>query len=299
MSAGGCAGVERFQYAFQDPVDIAAQTAGFHFTKEVFRNPTFDLLSFYSLPQLMAQSTQRSGVKDSKTSRLIVYIEGDGRAWLDRFQISPDPTPRGKPMALSLAAQHAAARRSNSTTAILYLARPCQYIMSPYCHAEHWTNARFSHEVSAALNDAISQFKTEQNLEQVPVTMIGYSGGGALAVLLAAQRADVTQLVTVAAVLDHKKWTSRHNVSPLKGSLNPTDFIQDLVAIDQTHICGEEDSRVPCDQAEHFAARLQKSIDGKTPVNVEVTRVDNADHDCCWEERWPQILRDLNEPQIF
>jgi hypothetical protein len=65
---------------------------------------TFDLVS-YASPQC------RPG------SILIVYIEGDGRAFLGPQRISSDPTP-DDPIALQLAERHPGG------TAV-YLARPC------------------------------------------------------------------------------------------------------------------------------------------------------------------------------
>ncbi|MGX8941887.1 hypothetical protein ACWWJF_17980 [Symbiopectobacterium sp. Eva_TO] len=47
---------------------------------------------------------------------LHIYIEGDGRAWRDRYRVSGDPTPR-RAMGLALAAE-------DTATNVVYLARP-------------------------------------------------------------------------------------------------------------------------------------------------------------------------------
>jgi pimeloyl-ACP methyl ester carboxylesterase len=53
------------------------------------------------------------------------------------------------------------------------------------------------------------------------LTLVGYSGGGTIAVLLAARRSDVAEVITVAANLDVGYWTQRDGLSPLTGSLDP------------------------------------------------------------------------------
>ena len=65
--------------------------------------------------------------------RLVVYIEGDGLAWINRGQISEDPTPTD-PVALRLAARDDAA-------SVLYLARPCQFVTGSEarnCAPRYW-----------------------------------------------------------------------------------------------------------------------------------------------------------------
>ncbi len=60
---------------------------------------------------------------------MVVYIEGDGRAYVNRRTPSNDPTP-GNPMALRLALADPSLR-------VLYLGRPCQYTRGgePLLHA--------------------------------------------------------------------------------------------------------------------------------------------------------------------
>ena len=56
------------------------------------------------------------------------------------------------------------------------------------------------------------------------VILVGYSGGGAIAVLLAARRLDVAGVITVSADLDLAYWTQRDGLAPLSGSLAVTSF---------------------------------------------------------------------------
>ena len=57
---------------------------------------------------------------DKPGAPLKVYLEGDGRSWLNRNSISYNPTPKD-PVGLTLAA------RDNSYN-VMYIARPCQYV---------------------------------------------------------------------------------------------------------------------------------------------------------------------------
>jgi hypothetical protein len=75
-----------------------------------------------------------------------VYIEGDGLAWLSRYQLSVDPTPRVA-TGLALAVLDPAKN-------VVYLARPCQFNdfdLTP-CDSAYWSNKRFSQEVIDAMN---------------------------------------------------------------------------------------------------------------------------------------------------
>ena len=50
------------------------------------------------------------------------------------------------------------------------------------------------------------------------VVLIGYSGGGTLAWLMASRIPETTRVVTIAANLDIDEWTRIHGDSPLSGS---------------------------------------------------------------------------------
>ncbi len=73
------------------------------------------------------------------------------------------------------------------------------------------------------------------------LTLVSYSGGGAVATLVAARRNDVHNLVTVAGVLDHELWTRNHHLSPSTGSLNLADVWPGLTNIAQSQDVGLAD----------------------------------------------------------
>lgn len=215
--------------------------------------------------------------KIAASDMLTIYIEGDGLAWLTRSQASSDPTPRN-PVGLQLALRH-------PYGAAAYLARPCQYVEAQEaqaCEQGYWTDRRFSPEVVSASNRAIDLLKQRASASRL--TLIGYSGGGAVAALVAAKRQDVVRLITVAGNLDHRAWTALHRVPPLEGSLNPADAWAALQAIQQLHFVGGKDEIISVGVVESYLARFPP---GHRP---EMQIIPGFDHTCCWVEQWPDIL---------
>ena len=197
---------------------------------------------------------------------------------MTKNRLSPDPTPID-PIALRLALRDPAPK-------VLYLARPCQYAAkrpARGCHPIYWTTHRFAPEVVEGMNRAIDRAKRLAAAERI--VLVGYSGGGGLAVLLAAARGDVSRLITVAGVLDHPAWTAYHGVSSMRGSLNPADSAMALGAIPQLHLVGGDDETVPLAIAAAYRSRL---ADGN---RARVVVVPGFDHECCWEERWPELIK--------
>ncbi len=220
--------------------------------------------------------TMSKGGKPSPV--LTVYIEGDGRAWLNRTTPSDDPTPE-RPVALRLAV-------ADSAPNVAYLARPCQYIDNrprTACDARYWTSHRFAPEVIEALSTAIDSLKSRSGSRQIE--LIGYSGGGAAAALIAARRTAVARLITVAANLDLVLWTRTLNVDAMPGSLDPALEANRAASIPQYHLAGRDDETVPPQVVRSYAAR------GSMPgVARLVEEVPGYSHDCCWHRDWGQRI---------
>lgn len=212
--------------------------------------------------------------------RLVVYIEGDGRSWKSRYVPPADPTP-ANPVGLELAIR-------DNAPLVVYLARPCQYTRDldrRACHPRYWVTHRFAEQVVEATDRAIDHYKTV--LDPAEIELIGYSGGGAVAALVAARRNDVVALTTVAAPLDHEAWTAHHDVSALSGSLNPADYADRLMTIPQLHFVGGDDSIVPAQIVRAYSAKLAGAD------RVRIVPVEGHDHDCCWAKSWPKLRRDF------
>jgi len=213
---------------------------------------------------------------------LTVYIEGDGFAWASPLRPSDDPTPRN-PVALRLALAH-------PETNAAYLARPCQYVGADQvaCPRRYWTDARFAPEVVDAASLALDVLKARSGAQQL--VLVGYSGGGAIAALVAARRPDVERLITVAGNLDHLAWTRHHGLQPLAGSMNPADQADQLRNIPQWHLVGEKDKVIPPALAQGFAERFPSGHQPRVIVEA------NFDHQCCWAENWQRLFSEVTSP---
>jgi pimeloyl-ACP methyl ester carboxylesterase len=209
---------------------------------------------------------------------LSVYIEGDGRAWVNRHRVSLNPTP-ANPMSLKLAAA------DNQSASIVYLARPCQFrptFSQPVCRPKYWTLERYSALVVDSYNLALDRLKQRYNV--ATFKLYGHSGGGALAVLIAAKRTDVAAIATVGANLDVQAFSELHQVSPLLGSLNPLDFVSAVRDIPQHHFFGRNDSSVPIATVARYRSQLTNQ------ASACFTDISGVDHHQGWLVRWPGLL---------
>ncbi len=240
--------------------DALARAAGL--AREQVRTDSFVLTSF-------ARITRQD-------LPLTVYIEGDGLAFRTRSQPSDDPTPVN-PQGLALAAADPSAN-------VLYLARPCQFARradNPHCTVAYWTGKRFAEEVVQAMDQAVQHYARQ--LPKQPLHLVGYSGGGAIAALLAARRTDVASLRTVAGNLDVGEFNRLHRTTPMPASLNPIDSAARLHGLPQVHYFGTEDDVVPG----VIALRFTQAVAGDC---AQVRAVPGMRHGDDWGRRWPGLL---------
>ena len=204
--------------------------------------------------------------------QMVVYIEGDGMAWISRDQLSSNPTPV-QPIALKLAS-------IDTNDNVLYIARPCQYLWPQKmnrCSSRYWSDKRGSEEVISSINQAISIVKQKQNISSI--RLIGYSGGGGIAALIADRRADVNEFVSVSGNLNYKLFTQTHNLSPMNGSIDPITIANQIGSIPQIHYVGADDKIIP--------KQIALSFSDKVKV------INDVSHDN-WPDKWAQILRTIN-----
>lgn len=206
---------------------------------------------------------------------LTVYLEGDGLAWLNPTLPSPDPTPI-TPLALQLAL----AQPEGSAA---YLARPCQFVGTHHCTPQDWTGARFAPDVVTGTSQAVDRLKASLGAREL--VLAGYSGGAAIALLVAARREDVRQVITVAGNLDPDAWTAWHRVPPLAASDNPALHRDELRALPQVHLVGGRDPVTPAELAQHFQAAYPAGAPS------QVIEIPGFDHGCCWAEEWPALWK--------
>ncbi len=165
----------------------------------------------------------------------------------------------------------------------IYLGRPCYFNhyaagADPRCDVRYWTSARYSQQIV----DDMSAIANRYVLAKKPrkVVVVGYSGGGVLATMMACSLPQPVTLVTLAANLDVAQWTALHNYAPLSSSLNPaTDFVP-CDNLSQHHFAGSTDANVPVAVTRAFTERF----------NVPLHILPATDHFCCWTEIWEQLL---------
>ncbi|NRB10411.1 MAG: alpha/beta hydrolase [Rickettsiaceae bacterium] len=209
-----------------------------------------------------------------RTKPFVFYIEGDGSPFRGKYRISRNPTPT-RQVLLKLATMD---DRPN----IVYVSRPCHYTpkeLNPKCkYHQYWTQWRLSDESVAALNQVINKVNNNQRF-----SLIGYSGGGGIALLIAARNDMVKDIITIAGNLDHVTFTSHHEVTPMVGSLNPIDYALVIKHIPQLHISGGKDKRIPPFIADQYVtASNSRCVKHKMFPKVE--------HNYGWNKVWPYVL---------
>jgi pimeloyl-ACP methyl ester carboxylesterase len=200
---------------------------------------------------------------------LHVYLDGDGTPW-ERGRPAADPTPR-EPLVLRLMALDPAPS--------VYLGRPCYHGLAaaPRCAPALWTDARYSEVVVVSMAAAVRRLLSVTG--HAEIVWLGYSGGGTLAMLLAARLPETVGVVTVAANLDVDGWADLHGHSRLVGSLSSARCPPLPPRIYQRHYAGGRDQVVP------------PGIIAGGGVLPETLRViPEYDHVCCWVELWPRVL---------
>ena len=206
-----------------------------------------------------------------------IYIEGDGLAWLDKYRKSMNPTPPD-PLALHLAA-------ADKNRNVIYLARPCQYTGwngDGGCPDKYWTTGTAAAEVIAAYDQALNDLKARYQV--TGFNLIGYSGGAAVAVLVAAKRTDVLSIRTVAGNTAYAVFAAVHEVTPISDSIDPVTAAPAVARIPQQHFIGGKDKVVPHDIFDGW-----KQASGSSTCVHAAVRPENT-HDKGWAEDWPVLL---------
>ena len=186
------------------------------FNESVIKTPKYDIFTYTRIT--------------NDTAPVHIYIEGDGNSF-DAYGVpTSDPTPRGTFMR-KLATQ-------DTSPNVVYMARPCQYVMSTQCNKSDWTDGRFSKAVIESIATAIRKIAKNR-----PVVLIGYSGGAMISGLVIQNYPDINvqKWITVAGVLNHSDWTNHFGDSPLTHSENMTE----LPRVPQIHYIADKDTVVP------------------------------------------------------
>lgn len=210
--------------------------------------------------------------KQGEGKLLHVYIEGDGRPWRSRKSVALDPTPKNPLMLRLMAIDPAPA---------IYVGRPCYFnLRDANCSPDWWTDKRYSNTVVRSLDNVVQQYAAPYD----GIILFGHSGGGTLAMLVAALRTDVAAVVTLAGNFDIDAWAQHHRYSYLHGSVNPAKQTPLSETILQHHYLGELDQNIKPDM-------IRATIEQQHAAQLFM--LPDADHSCCWQKLWPDLLNKL------
>jgi hypothetical protein len=269
LSLSGCGASLSARNGLADKVAQAGRAQNDLYIDVIHAKP-FYLTSYASmLPRHRAGDQPRMGR---------VYIEGDGLAWVSKTRPSLNPTPID-PYGLRLAMADGYADR-------VYLARPCQYSgwdRPELCAMKYWTTHRYAPEVVLAYTDALNQLKAKRGWASIE--LVGYSGGGTMALLVARGRNDIAAIRSVAGNLDIDAHSRLHEVDLMPYSLNPANYASDLASIPQNHFVGRADPVVPVAIARSYAQKAGPS------ECIQIDEQAGLTHGKGWIDIWPRLLR--------
>lgn len=227
---------------------------------------------------------------------LRIYLHGDGLPWLSKQQIALNPNPQYSLVwdLMQLDPEPA-----------FFLSRPCYFLQGTptvsgrNCHPDVWTHARYSRAVVESISEAV--IILSQRFATRKIEILGYSGGGTLAFLVADNLATQAQLplseptkgatrltlsiTTVAANLDIDAWARHNGFSRLNTSLNPANYSPQNF-VQQVHLCGRHDTNIASTSQVFFTKQRQEC------------EIVDATHDTGWLEHWPTLLNRQRVPLV-
>jgi dienelactone hydrolase len=209
---------------------------------------------------------------------LWVFLEGDGQPWLDGGRrIARDPSPK-IPMAFDLFKASSVPRA--------YLGRACYFshVNDVGCDPSLWTSARYGKAAVASIASALQTLVRDNSTRRV--ILVGYSGGGTIAYLVAPRIPEVSAVITISGNLDIDAWTRAHGYLSLSESDNPATVRALDRRITQIAIVGGRDVNIPQSSLRGFLDRQQPQ---------EFWIYDDHDHACCWRRDWPSILNRIGD----
>lgn len=225
-----------------------------------------------------------------------IYIEGDSDIYeyVESFENNPRHriAPKGffgkdathdNPIGLLLATR-------DQSENVAYLARPCQYVKFPEkkgCHPKYWGTDRFAPEVIESYHKALDEIMARWDITNFHI--VGFGGGANIAAVLAAQRADILSLRTVAGdlnprVMDQITTENPYNIHVSDDAVLAIDYAVTLSKMPQYHFLGAQD-KIVTPEAYHS---YRQAIGSSDCIHYSV--IEDADHINGWVEKWPQLL---------
>ena len=163
----------------------------------------------------------------------------------------------------------------------VFVGRPCYYGLNKDlgCDPELWTFSRYSKDVVSSMAKVVQDLSVQGGYEEIRI--IGYSGGGAIARLMASDIPNLVGILTVAANLDIDAWTTLHKYLPLHDSENPANLPPLPFDIVHVQAIGGKDKVVPRSITRDYLNKGNA---------LEVWTYPDFDHVCCWVDEWPSVL---------
>lgn len=223
---------------------------------------------FYTTPYFEIYSLNK--IKSS-SGKVVVYIEGDGVSWVDRFTISSNPTPIN-PLAFKIS-------KVDKNKNVVYLARPCQYITTINCdNNEIWSFAQYSEPVLSSYKFIIDNYLRGYD----EINIVGYSGGAGIAMYLASiNNPKIKSIKTVAGNINHNRLTRLRNISSLDKSVNFFEIENKAKNVPQIHYFGNEDFTVP----KALFLNYKNNKKNRNNKCIKIQQV-NATHNLGWIDFW-------------
>lgn len=202
---------------------------------------------------------------------LRIYIEGDGLPWIRGRRVAIDPTP-ANPLLLRLMLE--------DEQAAAYLGRPCYFgtATSDPCAPSVWTSGRYGDAVVRSMCEAANSLSDRRGA--LTVGLIGYSGGGAIALAMRACTRGLRSIITIAGNLDVNAWTEYHGYTPLVLPAEGRPANTGSARVTEVHWQCSADRAIPPAITDRYFERH--------PEAVRVI-VDDCSHDSGWEQYLPQI----------
>jgi pimeloyl-ACP methyl ester carboxylesterase len=147
-----------------------------------------------------------------------------------------------------------------------------------------WTVDRYSSAVVNSMNAAANKLADQQRSSRI--VLVGHSGGGTIAALMASSLPRTVAVVTIAANLDTDEWNHRHGYWPLYGSRNPANEPPLPASMTQLHLVGDRDKNVTFEMNARYFARV--------PAD-SIRHYTSFDHTHEWVWEWPHVRRRLTD----
>lgn len=243
----------------------ALKTKNFGFNESSAITSQFDLRIFTN-----------SLFHSSNKNQLNIYLEGDGSPYIRNQYIASDPTSY-KGLMLQL--------MSVDGSPSILLGRPCYHhnTVTRGCDDNKWwTSHRYSEDVVNSMTTAIESLASEYE----HLSLIGFSGGGSLAMLIGAQLENTNEIITINANLDIDAWVQQHGYAALYGSVNPVEILPLLADIKQRHLIGGRDTNVD-------SSLWQGPV--KHYKNAEIIPYPSFNHYCCWSSMWKNFINEVKD----